>query len=99
MRYRRYRRYTFLDAVSILAIVAVLVSLASMILREDPPKLAEGVMEVKQVTCENSNTDEEAGHVDCTLLVRVPGNPVVKDRNYIRVLEPGEELAPEEEEG
>lgn len=94
MRYHYGGRGPF-DAGDILTTVAIacfaIIIILAIVGSITTPALDKNVMEVKQVTCKNTSEDG----TDCTLLVRGPGNLDVEDSEYIKVLEPGEELAPE----
>ena len=91
----------FAAAIGAVAGAILLFSTIFMLTMGSDPDLAPGVMKVTAINCANHDEDGdvfEDGGQRCRLTVRVPGNPTVKDVKYIRVLQPGEELAKEEAE-
>ena len=91
----------FAAAMGAIIVTVLLFMVIFMLTMGSDPDLAPGVMKVTAINCANHDEDGdvfEDGGQRCRLTVRVPGNPTVKGVEYIRVLQPGEELAKEEAE-
>ena len=80
------------------AAVLVIVSLILSIVVTFPEEktLAEGVVEITNVIC--NDPPEDKAPVSCLVDVKIPETTSLNKAWYFRMLEPGEEVAQEEED-